>query len=189
MHDTSCIVHHASCIMHQYWTQYWTRYWTQYWTPISIPISNPNIKPNIYPNIEPFIEPNIEPNIKRNIQPNNQINIETSYWTQYWADSNWEVGPIIACFNQGKHAPMYFTAVSELEDHIKRCFGFKDQIRMKKRIAKNEGENIVKKLEICWVKHLRAHSCQTFVKQLRDLLGCYILWIAINCKNSNSTTT
>ena len=81
-------------------------------------------------------------------QPNVLIDAEDNF-RYLIADSKWVVDPIIACFNQGKHAPMYFTAVSELEDHIKRCFGFKDQIRMKKRIAKNEGENIVKKLEIC----------------------------------------
>ena len=65
------------------------------------------------------------------------------------ADSDWEVDPIIACFNQGKHTPMYFTKASELEAHIKRCFGFKDKICMRKKIAKNdEGSKYVRKLKV-----------------------------------------
>lgn len=80
-------------------------------------------------------------------QPNILVDVEDNF-KHIINDCEWEMDPIMACVNPGKHmSRMNFSELSELETHVKNCFGFEGKLRMKKK--KEKGTQLsVKKLEI-----------------------------------------
>ena len=80
-------------------------------------------------------------------QPNILIDVEDNF-KNIIDDCEWEINPVMACVNPGKHEPlMDFDTVTELEAHIKHCFGFKENLRLMEKKEK-DSETSIKKLEI-----------------------------------------
>ena len=80
-------------------------------------------------------------------QPNILIDVKDNF-EHLLLDTDWDVEPIIACVNPGKHMNfMKFTEVSALQTHVKNCIGFEDKLVLNER-KKENCEKVEKKVAV-----------------------------------------